>query len=145
MSLSMPFNHDKMNNSLSSRLMLLFVVMLVSGALIVGLGIGLFGAGLFESLLGWAVCTVAAMLAHVGGEFPRGEFNFAARMAIQMVVRTVPPFLVALWGINFAEPPLETSLVFYILSFYLIGLLVDVQLHVWRLSASIAESSRANV
>ena len=141
----MPLNRDKMINSLSSRLMLLFVVMLATGFLVVGLGVGLFGTGVLEALLGWAVCTIAAMLAHIGGEFPRGDFNFAARMAIQMVVRTVPPFLVALWGVNFAEPPLETSLVFYILSFYLIGLLVDVQLHVWRINASMLESSRANV
>ena len=124
---------------------MLFAIMSLAGLVIIALGVFAFGTSLFEALLGWGVCTVAALLAHLGGEFPRGDFNFAARMAIQMVVRTVPPFLVALWGVNFAEPPLETSLVFYILSFYLIGLIVDVQLHVWRLKASMAESGRTNV
>ena len=131
--------------SLRRRLLLLLAIMVVSGVVIIGLGVLVMGTPWFEALLGWGVCTVAALLAHIGGEYPRGDFNFAARMAIQMVVRTAPPFLVALWGINFAEPPLETSLVFYILSFYLIGLTVDVQLHVWRLKASLAESGRTNI
>ena len=127
------------------RLLILSLTLLVTGILIIGLGVLVFGAQIQTGLLGWFVCTIAALLAHVGGEYPRGDFNFAARMAIQMAVRTLPPFLIALWGINFVEPPLETSLVFYILSFYLIGLVVDVQLHVLRLKMSIAASSRINV
>ena len=145
MSSDMPLNRAMICNSLITRMLLLLAVMLLSGVLVISLGVLAFGTGLLEALLGWAVCTVAALIAHVGGEYPRGDFNFAARMAIQMMVRTLPPFLVALWGINFVQPPLETSLVFYILSFYLVGLFVDVQLHVWRLRASLSESEGTSV
>lgn len=145
MSQVMPFHRDSLNTSLVMRMLLLLALMVLAGMSIMALGVIVFGTGWFEAVLGWAICTIAALVAHVGGEYPRGDFNFAARMAIQMVVRTVPPFFVALWFTKFAQPPLETSLVFYILSFYLIALTVDVQLHVWRLHASAAESGRPNL
>ena len=133
MSQDMGLNRETIISSLTSRMMVLSAVMLLAGVLVVAIGVGVFGTGVYEALLGWAVCTIAAVLAHIGGEYPRGDFNFAARLAIQMVVRTVPPFAVALWGTNFAEPPLEKSLVFYMILFYLIGLVTDVQLSLARL------------
>ena len=129
-------------DTMASRVTALLGVMIVAGIVIIGVGSGLLGASLSNALIAWSVCTVSALLAHVGGEYPKGTHNFAARMAIQMVVRTVIPFGVALWGVKFAEPPLETSLVFYILSFYLVGTLVDVQLHVRRLKSESTEAGR---
>ncbi len=126
----------------SGRIGLFSLILLVSGVVLIGLGVFVFGISLKTGLIGWLACWIAGVIAHIGGEYPRGDFNFAARMAIQMVVRTVPPFGVALWGVKFAEPPLETSLVFYILSFYLIGLVVDVQLHLERLKAETIQSEQ---
>jgi len=74
-------------------------------------------------------------LAHVAGEYPKGDPFIAARMAVQIVVRTALPFLVAVWGLNFADPPLEKSLVLYMILFYLVGLVAEVQLSLSRLNA----------
>ena len=133
MSVTHTTSRSEPTESMVGRMMLLAGVMFVAGLVIVGIAAGLFSASLTNGLIAWLVCTISALAAHVGGEYPKGDYNFAARMAIQMVVRTVLPFGVAIWGVKFAEPPLETSLVFYILSFYLIGTLTDVQLHVRRL------------
>lgn len=124
------------------RLCLLSAIILLSGLVLIGLGVSVFGSSIHTGVFALLVCWISAVIAHVGGEYPRGEFNFAARLAIQMVVRTLPPFAFALWGIKFAEPPLETSLVFYILSFYLIGLVVDVQLHLARLKAETIQAEQ---
>lgn len=130
--------------TMSGRLWLLSIAMLLSGVVLIGFGVFVFGTSLKTGVLALMVCWVSSALAHVGGEYPKGDYNFAARMAIQMVVRTLPPFGFALWGVKFANPPLETSLVFYILSFYLIGLVADVQLHVQRLKAEMAEREEIN-
>lgn len=115
------------------RMGLLLAAMVLAGAIVFAVGVFLLGGSANVFLIAWAVCTVSAIAAHVGSEYPRGDYNFAARMAIQMLVRTIPPFAVAIWGIKFAQPPLETSLVFYILAFYLTGLIVDIQLQLVRL------------
>jgi hypothetical protein len=56
-------------------------------------------------------------------------------MALQIVARTLLPFVVAVWGLYFAEPPLEKSLVLYMILFYLVGLVADVQLSLGRIKA----------
>ena len=142
MSVTQTTNVNSSVGTMTSRIAILLSVMVVAGLFVIGVGVGLLGASLSNALIAWSVCTVSALLSHVGGEYPRGDYNFAARMAIQMVVRTMIPFGVAIWGVKFAEPPLETSLVFYILSFYLVGTLADVHLHVRRLEAESAQAER---
>ena len=131
---------ENQSSDIVGRILLLAGVLVLAGLVVIGVGAGLLSASLKTGLLAWLVCTVSAVVAHVCGEYPKGVHNFAARMAIQMMVRTAIPFLVVIWGLKFAKPPLETSLVFYILSFYLVGTLADVQLHVRRLKA-IADQS----
>jgi hypothetical protein len=118
---------------LNFRLFVICVAILLSGLLLGSLGVGVIGTGWREFLIAWIAGLLVAVLAHLGGEFPKGTEFLAVRLAIQMVVRTVPLMALAIWGINFAVPPLETSLVFYILAFYLIGLVADVQMHLFRL------------
>lgn len=108
------------------------------GSLLVGTT--LIGSTFHVVLLAWSVCFFSTLLAHVAGEFPQGDSYFAARMALQLVVRTVPPFVVAVWALHFAAPPLETGLVFYMILFYLVGLIADVRLTVGRLNANRIQS-----
>ena len=118
------------------RLVVLAIV--VAG---VGVVAGLVGTSFFQAdwktaAIALAACLVSTLLAHVAGEYPEGDELIMARMAVQMVVRSALPFLVAVWGIYFADPPFEKSLVFYMILFYLVGLVVDVQLSLARLKAS---------
>ncbi len=121
--------------SLPVRLAVVAMVMLMAGAVVALVGILLFQTSWSSVCVAFLTCLLSTLLAHVAGEFPRGDMYFAARLAIQMVVRTGIPFLVALGGLYFVKPPLETNLVFYMILFYLIGVLTDVPLNLARLNA----------
>lgn len=123
------------SKSLTIRLVLLTAIILGSAVLLISIGYLALGTGLQTPLIALAACLVSALLAHVAGEFPKGAAFIAARMATQIAVRTVIPLVVAVWGLYFAEPPLEKSLVFYMILFYMIGLVADVQLSLGRLKA----------
>ena len=121
--------------SLTTRLLLLGLLMLVVAAVVLAISVGLFQANLQTGLIALAACFISALGAHVCGEYPKGDVYIMARMALQMVVRTALPFVVSIWGLYFAEPPLEKSLVFYMILFYLVGLVADVQMSLARLKA----------
>ena len=114
------------------RLVVLAGVVVCAAVVFTAIGTLLFQTDLKTAAIAVAACLVSALLAHVAGEFPKGDELVMARIAMQMVVRTALPFLVAVWGINFANPPFEKSLVFYMILFYLVGLVVEVQLSLAR-------------
>ena len=118
---------------LGFRLALLAVVVLGVGVVATLLGMMLFQTELTTAAIALVACLVSALLAHVAAEYPKGDELITARMTLQMVVRTALPFVVAVWGIYFSEPPLEKSLVFYMILFYLVGLVAEVQLSLARL------------
>jgi len=117
------------------RLMLLALIVFGAGVVATFLGVIGFQTGLKTPAIALVACLVSALMAHVAGEYPRGDELIAARMALQMVVRSALPFMIVVWGIYFSEPPLEKSLVFYMILFYLIGLIAEVQLSLARLRA----------
>jgi hypothetical protein len=123
------------SNGLGYRLVLLAIVVVGAGVVASLVGTFLFQADIKTAVIALLACLVSALLAHVAGEFPKGDELMMARMAMQMAVRSVLPFGVAVWGIYFAEPPLEKSLVFYMILFYLAGLVTDVQLNLARLKS----------
>ncbi len=114
----------------------ILVLVVVVGVLALLVGHFLFGTGLQVGLLAILVCSISAALAHGLSEYPRGDEYALLRIFIGMSVRTAPPFLLALWGLYFSEPPLEKSLVLYIILLYLVGLFTDVILNVSRLNNS---------
>lgn len=120
--------------SLPLRLVVLASVVVVS-AIVAGLiGVLFFSTPIQVVVIAFLACLVSALLAHLAGEYPKGDPYIAARMAVQMVVRTSVPAVVTLWGLYFAEPPLEKSLVLYMILFYFAGLITDVQLTLARLN-----------
>jgi uncharacterized membrane protein len=121
--------------SLSFRLMILSAIMVATAVLVIAVGTLLAGTSIQVALIAFVACFVSALLAHVAGEYPKGELYIQARMALQIVARTLLPFVVAVWGLYFAEPPLEKSLVLYMILFYLVGLVADVQLSLGRIKA----------
>ena len=117
------------------RLAVLAIIILGVGVVATMLGMALFHTDLKTAAIALIACLVSALFAHVAGEYPKGDELITARMTLQMVVRSVLPFAVAVWGIYFSEPPLEKSLVFYMILFYLVGLVAEVQLSLARLRA----------
>lgn len=108
----------------------------LAGVLSVVTGHYLFGTDWQVGWLATGVCALASGAAHLAGGFPQGEAFALARLFSGLAVRTVPPMLLALWGRKIAEPPLEKSLVLFIILLYLVGLLADVWLNVWRIKRS---------
>ncbi len=86
------------------------------------------------AVLAFGVCLVSSLLAHIAGEYPQGDGFLALRMALSMLVRTVPPFLACLIVKLSPAIAFETGFVFFVLLFYLIGLIIDVALHTARLN-----------
>jgi hypothetical protein len=123
------------SKGIGSRLGLLAVIVLGTGIVATMVGTMLFQADWRTGAIALVACLVSALFAHVAGEYPKGDELITARMTLQMVVRSALPFIVAVWGIYFSEPPLEKSLVFYMILFYLVGLVADVQLSLARLRA----------
>ncbi|MFT5300021.1 MAG: hypothetical protein ACI87E_000494 [Mariniblastus sp.] len=126
--------------NLGSRLVVLGLIVLVVSVLIALVGTLLFQTDIRCASIAVITCLVASLLAHVAGEYPKGNELIVARMAIQMVVRSALPFVVAVWGIYFCDPPLGKSLVFYMIVFYLVGLIAEVQLSLSRLKGSVSSS-----
>ncbi len=121
---------------MAPSLALLALILASIGIVVMLVGTSIFGSSVPVVLLAWSICFLSTLLAHAAGEYPLGDSYFAARMALQLVVRTVPPFVVAVWALHFAAPPLERGLVFYMILFYLIGLIADVRLTIGRLNAT---------
>ena len=118
------------------RLAVLAIVVAGVGVVAGAVGTSFFQADWKAAAVALAACLVSTLLAHVAGEYPEGDELIMARMAVQMVVRSALPFLVAVWGIYFADRPYEKSFVFYLILFYLVGLVVDVQLSLAGLKES---------
>lgn len=121
--------------SLASRLAILALALTACAAVAGFVGVWMLGGSLQILLFAFLPCLVGALLAHVAGEYPKGDLYIMARMAVQIVVRTLPPFVVAVWALYFVEPPLDKSLVFYMILFYLVGLVMDVQMSLARLKS----------
>ena len=118
---------------LAKRLVILAAIVIGAGVLMVGIGTLLFGTDLFVGILAICVCTVATLIAHLFADMPKGDEYILLRLALGMAVRTGLPFAVALWGLYFAQPPLEKSLVLYIILLYFVGMLADLLFNVNRL------------
>ena len=122
--------------SLVTRLGLIATVVLVVGAL------SLWAVYYFEfcdmrlAILALAVCVISSLVAHVAGEYPSGDENFAARLALSMAVRTGLPLLAVIVVKASPEIPFESGFVLLVILFYCVGLVVDVSLHSARLKAS---------
>ena len=120
--------------SIFVRLIFLTVVELLAG--VVAISVCWFlEINVFTGLLALGVCLVSTLAAHVASEYPRGHELLMARMAMQMAIRVSVPGLVAVWGIYLKDPPLDLSLVFYIIFFYFVGMIADVQVALKKLGA----------
>lgn len=124
------------SSSLLKRLAVIAVVMLAVGALAIW---AVYQFELCEMWLAFsalAVCVISSLVAHVAGEYPSGDENFAARLALSMAVRTGLPFLAVIVVKASPEIPFESGFVLLVILFYCVGLVVDVSLHSARLKAS---------
>ena len=113
--------------------MILAASLLLVGALTIPVAIHFQVISPESAVLALIVCVISSQLAHIVGEFPSGDDYFMARLAASISVRTgIPLFAVVFVKLSSAIP-FEPAFVFFIILFYLVGLLVDVGLHVLRL------------
>lgn len=127
-------DQSKWVGKLPVRLMLMSAILLVVGVVSIGLAVQFELVSFQMAALAFLVCGISSLLAHVAGEYPSGDDNFAARLALSMAVRTGPPFLlVILLKIN-SDSPLPKGFVVLIVLFYIVGLSVDVSMQSLRLN-----------
>ena len=68
---------------LTLRLSLLSAVVLGSAVLITLVGVMMFDTSYQTAAIALVACLISALLAHVAGEYPRGDEFMMARMAVQ--------------------------------------------------------------
>ena len=118
---------------LTSRLLLLAAALLLVGLVAISAAVHFQVARLETAVLALIVCVISSQLAHIVGEYPRGDDYFMARLAASISVRTGIPLLAVVFVKLSSGIPFEPAFVFFIILFYLVGLIVDVALHVLRL------------
>lgn len=118
---------------MATRLLILAAVMLVVGALTISAAVHFQVVELEAAVLALIVCVISSQLAHIVGEYPSGDDYFMARLAASISVRTGIPLFAVVFVKLSPKIPFEPAFVFFIVLFYLVGLFVDVALHVLRL------------
>jgi hypothetical protein len=130
---SQPYSMMTSSLGLRNRLLILAIGLLLFGAATILVADRLFDVNLMMAILALSVCVISSLLAHIVGEYPKGDDYFAARLAGSMAARTAPPFLLVIIAKLRPEIPFESGFVFFIILFYLVGLIADVGMHVVRL------------
>ena len=122
--------------SLPARLAVIAAVVLGVGALAIWAVYHFELCQTWLAFLALGVCVISSLVAHVAGEYPSGDDNFAARLALSMAVRTGLPFLTVIVVKVVPSIPFESGFVLLVILFYCVGLAVDVSLQAARLKAS---------
>ena len=97
------------------------------------LSVFVFKTGVQPPLVAFLTCLFSTIAAHICGEYPQGDDFVAIRSVVSSAVRTGIPLVAIFASINIVEPPLDKSVVFYMILFYLVGLVIDMQLNLARL------------
>ena len=118
---------------LKNRLLLLAVGLSLFGAVAILLVSSFFEVNLNMAVLALVVCVISSLVAHVVGEYPKGDDYFAARLAGSLVARTALPFLLVVIVKLSPDLPFERAFVLFIILFYLVGLIADVSMQVSRM------------
>ena len=122
-------------SELSTQASIILTVVGGLGLLLSFMGSSFFETSLRVGLIATVVSAFSSAAAHLASEHPRGNEFALARVMIGMAIRTVLPLLAVLWGLKIAQPPLEKSLVIYIILLYFVGLLLDVAYNVRHLKS----------
>ena len=118
---------------LKKRLYVLAFGLMLIGATAILIVSSFFEVNLKMAILALVVCVISSLVAHIVGEYPKGDDYFAARLAGSMAARTAPPFLLVIIAKLSPELPFESAFVFFIILFYLVGLIADIAMHVLRM------------
>lgn len=118
---------------LRSRLLLLAIGLSLFGAATILMVRSFFDVNLNMAILAPVVCVISSLVAHVVGEYPKGDDYFAARLAGSLMARTAMPFLLVVIVKLTPGLPFERAFVLFIILFYLVGLIADVSMQVSRM------------
>ncbi len=117
--------------SFSRRMVLLVVVFAVACCLLVVAVWATFGVGSVPTvLLVSGVCFLAAVLAHLVGEFPRGEIFLTSRVLASAFVRAGIPLVLLLILKITNSHHLENGAVYFVCVLYVVTLVADLMIHV---------------
>lgn len=83
-------------------------------------------AGFAICIVVWAVIVVSAVAAYLIGSIFSSAEMFQSQMMIGMGIRTGIPLAFALWVVEFSKSWLDYGCIYYLFTFYFLGLAVDV-------------------
>jgi hypothetical protein len=122
--------------SIVARLTIVALGMCAVGTVAIPAGVALGWLDITSGIGALTLCLVSTLLGHLAGEYPQGDDFFMVRMAGSMFVRTAIPLIVCVVAKLNQVIPEGSGFVFFVLLFYLVGLIIDVSLHGSRLSST---------
>jgi hypothetical protein len=104
-------------------------------------------AGGFEIAISAALAAIAclggAAVAHVFNIFPRGDYLITSRLMLSSAARVVLPLTLLAVCKSFRPDLLERGMVYFVILFYLVGLLTDLATRMHRLAGPATVTDRA--
>jgi len=131
-----PQSEDVRPLGLLTRLAIIAGVLVIVGGLAIWLAFQYQLCEFGLSVAALVVCVISSLVAHVAGEYPSGQNNYAARLALSTAVRTGLPFLAVIVVKIVPSLQFESGFVLLVILFYCVGLAVDVPLQTARIKAS---------
>ena len=114
---------------ISHGLLPLLLVFAVVGALAIGLAAYLGGGQMaLAAGLSFVACLAGAWLGHVFFIYPRGDHFLVSRMYLSMAARAGIPLLLLMVCKISLEPLFSRGMVYFVILFYLVGLLTDLKI-----------------
>lgn len=133
----------ELNAALKTRLIrisLVFVAVSIAAFLVTWFAWGQETA--WVALASAAACGLGALLAHVCSELPRGDLFIMVRLMSSSMVRVGIPLLVLL-VVKFQLPELfDRGMVYFVILFYVVGLLTDLKMQIGRFKPDTASSNQ---
>ena len=127
-------------------LMPLLVVFIVTGAATMALAAWLGGSSMVLSAgLSWAACLAGALLGHVGSVYPRGDAYIVSRLYLSMAARAGFPLALLVICKTSFESLFSQGMVYFVILFYLVGLLTDLKTRMRMLGIEQAAKKAASV
>ena len=137
-------NKAETNGPLAARLTRICLVFAAVALLVSGMVWSVWGLeAALVALVSAIACGTGAVLAHICSELPRGDMFIMIRLMSSSMVRVgVPLILLVVAKLAFPEH-FARGMVYFVILFYVVGLLTDLQLQIKRFKTASSPSQTA--
>ena len=136
-------SNAEQQSPLASRVIRLSLVFMAIALLVCGTAWALGGPeAAIVGVVSAIACGLGAVLAHICSELPRGDVFIMIRLILSSIVRAGIPLLVLVIAkLQFPEQ-FNQGMVYFVVLFYVVGLLTDIKLQIRRFNPVTAGSQK---